>query len=325
MERPKMSSNTRFMLCAVGIFSFYFLFGILQERITRGKYGEEEERFTFSLALVFCLCIGNYLYAKAMAGFSSGPGTDSTPTTYYAIAAFTYLTAMVSSNKALLWVNYPTQVIGKSCKPIPVMILGVLFGGKRYPLLKYLFVLLIVSGVALFMYKPKSSTTDDVSSSLIGSGELLLMLSLLCDGLTGAVQERMKSEHKTKSAPMMINMNFWSVIFLGTALVLTGELWEFYQFAFIKHPGILLEIPLLALASALGQYFIFMCVSDFGPLPCSIITTTRKFFTVLFSVIIFGTILAGHQWIGVVLVFSGLFLDAKFGKGRSEKPPTQKP
>ena len=70
------------------------------------------------------MCIGNYLYAKAMAGFSSSPGTDSTPTTYYAIAAFTYLTAMVSSNKALLWVNYPTQVIGKSCKPIPVMLLG---------------------------------------------------------------------------------------------------------------------------------------------------------------------------------------------------------
>ena len=57
---------------------------------------------------------------------------------------------------------------------------------------------------------------------------------------------------------MMINMNFWSVIFLGTALVLTGELWEFYQFAFIKHPGILLEIPLLALASALGQVSIFL-------------------------------------------------------------------
>ena len=110
------------------------------------------------------------------------------------------------------------------------------------------------------MYKPKSSTTDDVTSSLIGSGELLLMLSLLCDGLTGAVQERMKSEHKTKSAPMMINMNFWSVIFLGTALVLTGELWEFYQFAFIKHPGILLEIPLLALASALGQVSFFFII-----------------------------------------------------------------
>merc|ERR1719394_2381764 len=108
---------------------------------------------------------------------------------------------------------------------------------------------------------------------------------------------------------MMINMNFWSVIFLGTALVLTGELWEFYQFAFIRHPGILLEIPLLALASALGQYFIFMCVSDFGPLPCSIITTTRKFFTVLASVIFFGNSLVTRQWIGTVLVFAGIFLD----------------
>ena len=76
------------------------------------------------MALVFCLCLGNYLYAKIMSKIVVEQGTDTTPTSYYALCAFTYLTAMVSSNKALLWVNYPTQVIGKSCKPIPVMILG---------------------------------------------------------------------------------------------------------------------------------------------------------------------------------------------------------
>jgi len=316
-----MPTTARFMLCAAGIFSFYFLFGIFQEKITRGKYGEgeKEERFTYSLALVFCLCLGNYLYAKIMSKIVVVQGEDTTPTLYYALCAFTYLTAMVSSNKALLWVNYPTQVIGKSCKPIPVMILGVLFGRKKYPLVKYLFVFLIVIGVALFMYKPKSNTADNASALVIGSGELLLALSLLCDGLTGAVQERMKAEHQTKSAPMMTAMNFWSIVFLGSALIVTGELWEFYQFAFIRHPGVLLEIPLLAVASAFGQHFIFMCVSDFGPLPCSIITTTRKFFTVLGSVIIFGTVLAGHQWLAVVLVFSGLFLDAKFGKTSKPK------
>jgi UDP-galactose transporter B1 len=31
------------------------------------------------------------------------------------------------------------------------------------------------------------------------------------DGLTGAVQERMISEHKTKSGYMMLNMNVWSI------------------------------------------------------------------------------------------------------------------
>ncbi len=68
----------------------------------------------------------------------------------------------------------------------------------------------------------------------------------------------------------------------------------------------------------LFQHFIFMCVSDFGPLPCSIITTTRKFFTVLGSVIFFGNALSNRQWLGAVLVFAGLFLDAAFGKSKAK-------
>ncbi len=36
------------------------------------------------------------------------------------------------------------------------------------------------------------------------------------------------------------------------------------------------QIATFCVASAFGQFFIFMCVSDFGPLPCSIITTTRE-------------------------------------------------
>ena len=49
-----------------------------------------------------------------------------------------------------------------------------------------------------------------------------------------------------------------------------------------------------------------MCISEFGPLPCSIITTTRKCFTVLASVIFFGNSLSGQQWIGAALVFTGI-------------------
>ncbi len=66
-----------------------------------------------------------------------------------------------------------------------------------------------------------------------------------------------------------------------------------------------------------------MCVSEFGPLPCSIATTTRKFFTVLGSVLIFGNALQGRQWLGAVLVFVGLFLDGVYGKEPRSK--TQSP
>ena len=57
-----------------------------------------------------------------------------------------------------------------------------------------------------------------------------------------------------------------------------------------------------------------MTVTNFGPLTCSIFTTTRKFFTILGSVILFGHPMSGRQWIGTVLVFIGLGLDSAYGK-----------
>ena len=62
------------------------------------------------------------------------------------------------------------------------------------------------------------------------------------------------------------------------------------------------------------QIFIFTTITNFGPLACSIFTTTRKFFTFLGSVIIFNNTLLSRQWVGVVLVFIGLALDVAFGK-----------
>lgn len=54
------------------------------------------------------------------------------------------------------------------------MILGVTILRKKYPLAKYLCVLLIVGGVALFLYKPNNSSavTDD---HIFGFGEILLV------------------------------------------------------------------------------------------------------------------------------------------------------
>lgn len=57
---------------------------------------------------------------------------------------------------------------------LAVMILGVTILRKKYPLAKYLCVLLIVSGVALFLYKPnKSSAVAD--DHIFGFGEILLV------------------------------------------------------------------------------------------------------------------------------------------------------
>lgn len=114
------NNNTKFFLCASGIFVCYFYFGILQEKVTRSQYVYEvtdengvtkkvEERYTYALALVFMQCLVNYFFAKGML-YVWPQGEDKTPKVYCASAALTYLLAMVCSNMALQWVAYPTQV-----------------------------------------------------------------------------------------------------------------------------------------------------------------------------------------------------------------------
>lgn len=149
--------------------------------------------------------------------------------------------------------------------------------------------------------------------TVLGLGEILLILSLTMDGVTGAVQERMRSESKTKSGHMMVNMNLWSMLFLSVALIGTGQIFDFISFV-QRYPQIVVQLLLFSAFSALGQFFIFWTVSDFGPLPCSIVTTTRKFFTVLASVIFFGNPMLTRQWIATIIVFVGLFLDSFYGK-----------
>lgn len=324
----------KFMVYAAGIGLSYWYFGVLQERITRTKHEPGGEMFTCTMTLVLLQCIFNTIFAKFILTFIMKQGIDRTKSSYYGICSLTYLTAMVSSNMALQHVNYPTQVVGKSCKPIPIMILGVLLGKKRHTLRKYLFVSLIVAGVALFMYKKdisiqtffqasnRSSMSTDNSLlgylSKMGLGELLLILSLSMDGLTGAIQERMKAEHQTRSGHMMYKMNLWSTFYLLAATLATGELIKFHSFI-LRHPNLVYDIALFSSLSAIGQLFIFLTVSEFGPLPCSIITTTRKFFTVLTSVFLFGNKLTDTQWIGTTLVFLGLALDAMYGKSSSNQ------
>lgn len=54
-------------------------------------------------------------------------------------------------------------------------------------------------------------------------------------------------------------------------------------------------------------------------------TTTRKFFTVLASILYFGNPATTKQYAGTVLVFAGLALDAWKGKEQKKKHKLETP
>lgn len=79
-----------------------------------------------------------------------------------------------------------------------------------------------------------------------------------------------------------------------------------------SHPTALPPLGAYAALGGLGQIFIFETIAHFGSLTLVMITVTRKLFTMLLSVFVFGHKLTAGQWAGVAVVFAGIGVEAGF-------------
>ena len=117
--------------------------------------------------------------AVALVGLLSfGPSGLKIPHLDIFNSGVSQMLAMASSNEALRYVSYPTQVLGKSCKMVPVMAGGLLLGGKSYTVFEYLQVALITGGVVVFNFGGKKKGGDAADSTY---GLVLIALSLIMD------------------------------------------------------------------------------------------------------------------------------------------------
>jgi solute carrier family 35 (UDP-galactose transporter), member B1 len=83
------------------------------------------------------------------------------------------------------------QVLAKSCKMIPVMVMGTLIGGKFYSTLEYLCAGLIAIGISLFAGQSSSHVTKKLANPNAPLGYFLCLANLVLDGYTNASQVRL--------------------------------------------------------------------------------------------------------------------------------------
>ena len=184
--------------------------------------------------------------------------------------------------------------------------MGVLVRGKRYSMREYLCVFAITAGIALFQMGklvPKSQERENSSYGLA-----LLFASLALDGITGPKQEMLCQTYKPSVHQQMMLTNVWAFIYTLLGCIVTGQGQQGVLYL-MSNPALLGPLAIFSACSALGQNFIFLTIQRFSALTCTTITTTRKFFTILVSVAIFGHELTNTSWGGVVLVFAGLLVE----------------
>ncbi|KAG5519361.1 hypothetical protein PMAC_001987 [Pneumocystis sp. 'macacae'] len=311
-------SSIEFFICISGIYISFLLWGVLQERITT-KFYEKQKGLFISVIILnvtqsFIATIISFIFTFFSTKHSKKKKPLSKPLLLKIIlVALSSSLASLTSYLSLKHIDYPTHVLGKSCKLIPVMAIHTIFYKTRFAHYKYLIVAIVTSGIVIFTlcdYQLPSKTKKKHLSNNIW-GLFLLSINLLLDGYTNSTQDHIFKVFPHVSGPwMMMSMNIVSTIGMITYLFcFTNELTTTYEFI-KKYPLVTRDIIFYGCLGAIGQLFIFHTLEKFGSLILITITLIRKMLTLLISLIWFNHKLTIGQWIGVGLVFYGASLEA---------------
>ncbi|KAI8914318.1 UAA transporter [Gorgonomyces haynaldii] len=297
-------------ICIIGIYACFLTWGIVQEKLTKTLYGGK--RFQYFIFLNVCQALiasfVSYVYVSIRSKKLDALN-KSILYKYLQLAVF-HCTASPFGYAALKHIDYPTVILGKSCKLVPVMLMNFVIYRRVYPLQKYLIVFLITVGVSMFMLLEPSKKKRGENSLF---GVLLLMTNLLIDGATNATQDQIFKKFKISGTSMMFYMNLFAAMMMTVFLIFnpySSELQQALLFG-TAHPQVFWDVLLFGLCGALGQVFIFHTLENYGSLVLVMVTVTRKMFSLLLSVVLFGHVLSLGQWAAVSVVFSGIFLESR--------------
>jgi len=227
---------------------------------------------------------------------------------------------MFLTNFSLTLISYPTQALAKSCKLLPAMIGSLFVKDIKYHPLQYLSVVFITIGVFAFNFTGKKGGSSDSFFGL-----LALFSSLLLDGLTSYYSETCKRVHKSSAlSAQQLCSGFGALLIFPIVILNNIILPETTLVTYLlKFPDIFGDILLFSLFSAVGNFFIFWGLNLLGSLNLVIVTTTRKFMTILLSIVWFSHSLNELQVVCILLVVFGAGMDIYVGHserhGKKEK------
>lgn len=236
--------------------------------------------------------------------------------------------------EALKYVNFPTQVLSKSCKIIPVMLMSRIMLKKRYQSFDYICALFLSVGMFIFLlnqptssihkkelssqnlnyeiispepdtktnhYKQLGHQFISKNSSLI-SGLLILALYLAFDSFTSNWQQSLFGRYGITNWQMMAATNFYSIMLTLTSLHHLNTLEPAFKLMVSSRP-LLFDCLFMSVMSSIGQLFVYYTIKRFGSVVFAVIMTMRQFLAILLSCMIYGHELTLGSTAGLLLVF----------------------
>jgi adenosine 3'-phospho 5'-phosphosulfate transporter B2 len=295
----------------VGLNVSFCIWGLVQERILTQTYNGDF--FGYSYGLVFLNRLGGLVLSTVLMYYFQVEWVKS-PLWEYSFPSVANMLSSWCQYKALEYVTFPTQMLAKAFKIVPVMLVGKFMLNKTYESYEYVSAGAIGFGLYLFL---DSSENVNLTQNNFGDkegvrgawcGVVLLLLFLFFDSFTGQWQTRMFQLNKALSPlQMMLIMNAFSAVFSFITLVHQEKLTPALTFVY-THPEIILHLVIFCICSTVGQLFIFYTVKNFGAVVFSIIMSMRILFSTLLSCFVYSHPITEMGLLGMAIVFSTIFL-----------------
>lgn len=308
-EQTKQEAIAKIIFCGVGLNITFGIWGLVQERILTQTY--DGQFFEYSYGLVFInRFLGLILSAYLMYYFEVV--WVKSPLWEYSIPAVANMLSSWCQYEALKFVSFPTQMLFKAFKMLPVMLMGKFIHNKSYETFEYICAAVVGFGIYLFINSTEhinfSQNVFGDPSSVKGAwcGVVLLLLFLFFDSFTGQWQTRMFEIYGEMSPlQMMFITNSFSALFSFVTLIHQEEFSSSLEFVY-NHPRMYLHLIVFCVCSTVGQLFIFYTVKNFGAVVFSIIMAIRILSSTLLSCFVYSHPMTELGFIGFLIVFGGL-------------------
>uniref|UniRef100_H2YAE5 Adenosine 3'-phospho 5'-phosphosulfate transporter 2 n=1 Tax=Ciona savignyi TaxID=51511 RepID=H2YAE5_CIOSA len=300
----KLPRSLQLILCVVAVFSVYLIHSYCQEWIFRTnmkKYG----------LFVTLVQFGFYTIFGFIEKISTEMEERRVPLKTYAGIAMLTIGTIAFSNTSLGYLNYPTQIMFKSSKLIPVMIGGILIQGKTFSIIDFISCLLMTIGLITF-----TLTDQKVSPNFDPTGIVLISLALCSDAAIGNIQEVTFKKHKSSNAELVLYS--FGIGFLILLLVnsMVGDVFK-AVIVLKSNINIIFALFLFSFTGYIGILFVLHLVRTFGALLAVTVTTCRKAVSMVLSFVFFAKPFSIMYVWGGLLVLVGISVNI-YSKNKSK-------
>ena len=233
----------------------------------------------------------------------------------YLIITFLFYSTNLCNNMALSYaVDMPTLLIFRSGSLLANMVVSIIAFRRSYTLSKYISVMMVTVGIivaTLASADLKKNSSDDATFGVWIIGITMLTYALFGSAVMGVFQEKLFAKFGKKSDEVLFFSHLLGLpAFIFNYRALAQTIVEFNRSTPVSVLGFNLPFLWCCIAvnvalQSLGIKCIFYLLSVWSSLAVTMVTTLRKFISLLLSIVLFQNPFTLVHWIGTTLVFTG--------------------